>query len=185
LIPFFRTQSDVISTADRVAADYAEPLVVTTQTNGTGLINGLYPSDYTSLKGVSTIRYKDEQFWSSKAERESGAEFIEIDLGVVQAVNFLTFESIRKPYDIEISYDIYDQAPRRHFVTVTPDPIDPFESRSSSTHSNRTHGTTPSITSPTRSERSSSHASCGSSFTAEKALISSMTAEPGSDSMEH
>lgn len=128
LIPFFRSQTaDIIYTADRIAADYAEPLLVTTQTNETNLVNGIYPSDYAGLRGVSQIKYKDEQFWSSR-ERETGADYIEVDLGVVQAVNFLTFESIRKPYDIEVSYDVYDQAPRRHFVTVTPDPIAPFES---------------------------------------------------------
>jgi hypothetical protein len=129
LIPFFRTQpTEIVYTADRIAADYPEPLVVTQQgSDSTGLINGIYPTDYTNLTGVAAIRYRDEQFWSS-LERPSGAEVIEIDLGSVQAVNYLTFEALNKPYDIEIAYDVRDQGVRRHFVDVTPDPIGLWES---------------------------------------------------------
>jgi hypothetical protein len=127
-IPFFRSVPEaVVSTADRVLADYAEPLVVTTQSGDTGLINGVYPADYASVQGVPAIRYKDEQFWSS-LERTSGADLIELDLGRVQAVNYLALEILRKPYDIEISYDTLDQSPRRNFVTVTPDPLSIWES---------------------------------------------------------
>lgn len=107
--------------AGRAPADYPEQPIVTGQ-NALGdvaLIQGVYPIDYVGLAGVPTIQYKDEQFWAS-IERVEGTDYLEIDLGSVQVVNFLAFETLRKPLQITIAYDRLDQAPRRSFVDVTP-----------------------------------------------------------------
>jgi hypothetical protein len=104
-----------------VLADYAEPLTVTTQADAHDavFVNGIYPTDYISLPGIPTIKYKDEQFWASR-ERIAGAEVIEVDLGVAQAINFITFEVLARPLDIEIAYDVLDLGTTRNFVPVTP-----------------------------------------------------------------
>lgn len=106
-------------TADRALADYAEPINVTTQENGVSFVNGIYPASYSSLQNVPEIKYKDEQFWAS-VERSEGAEYLEIDLGSVQPVNFICFEMVNKPFNVSISYDVLDAAPKRRFLPVTP-----------------------------------------------------------------
>jgi hypothetical protein len=108
---------------DRVTADYTEPLTVTVNT-GTGqitnLVNGIYPVDYQNLPGVPPIKYKEEQFWASK-ERATGEEYIEIDLGTTQAVNYVYFEILDKPVEIDLAYDLLDLMPERQFVDATYD----------------------------------------------------------------
>lgn len=114
--------------ADKASADYAEPLVVTNSTssdNPISLINGIYPSSYQSLTGVPQIKYKDDQFWSS-TERTTGDDYLEIDLGTAQAVNYIYFEATQKPYDIELDYDLLDLAPARAWNPVTL--VDPLTS---------------------------------------------------------
>lgn len=113
--------TDFVYSADRVLADYAEPLTVSASTDAVQLVNGIYPVDYTTLSGVPEIRYRDEQFWAS-VERTEGDDYLEIDFGKVQAVNYLYFEATRKSYDIEISYDILDLAPAREWRTITLEP---------------------------------------------------------------
>jgi hypothetical protein len=109
---------------DRTLADYAEPLIVMSSTTSpaTSLINGIYPIGYQSLFGVPAIKYKDEQFWSS-TERPQGTDYIDIDLGSAQAVNYLYFETTRKPYNIGVDYDLLDLSPERDWapVTIAPD----------------------------------------------------------------
>lgn len=113
--------------AARSLADYTEPLTVnaTTALQGanipTPLVNGVYPVDYQALPGVPPIRYADDQFWAS-VERPGGDDYLEIDLGSAQALNYLNFEATRKPYDIEVSYDLLDLGPSRAWQPVTLDP---------------------------------------------------------------
>jgi hypothetical protein len=111
--------SDLRFTADRAPADYPEqPVVGRLNTAGdVPLILGIYPIDYANLAGVPVIRYRDEQFWASR-ERTSGDDYLEIDLGSVQVVNFLAFETLRKPVELTIACDRLDQAPRRIFDDV-------------------------------------------------------------------
>jgi hypothetical protein len=113
--------TDFVYAADRSLADYAEPLSVTANSEGTALINGIYPTDYASLPGTPEIKYRDDQFWGS-VERTTGDDYLEIDLGEVQAVNYLYFEATRKPYDIDLSYDLLDAAPARAWQPITFDP---------------------------------------------------------------
>lgn len=124
---FLGSADDTLTyTADRSLADYFEPLTITSQTtNGTSLINGIYPTDYLNRPNVPVVKYLDEQFWASK-ERASGAEYLELDFGAVRAVNFLALEVSHKPLTIEIAYDSLDQAPRTNFIEVTP--IAPYPS---------------------------------------------------------
>ncbi len=113
---------DEVATADRAKADYAEPLVIDRVIESTGgsvaLINGVYPADYQTLAGAPQIVYKNEQFWSSR-ERTEGDEYLEIDLGESKGVNYLIFETTRKPMTIEVSYDLLDQGEARSFHPVT------------------------------------------------------------------
>jgi hypothetical protein len=115
------TDDQLVYTADRALADYAEPLTVTTQANvgsaTTSMINGIYPATYASLPGVPQIQYKDEQFWAS-LERPTGDEYLEIDLGRVRAVNYIAFEVSKKPINLELSLDTLDLPPTRRFGTV-------------------------------------------------------------------
>jgi hypothetical protein len=95
---------------DRAIADYAEPLTVTANTRTNTpiqLVNGIYPDDYSHLPGVPPIKYREEQFWASD-EQPTGPEYLEIDFGSTQAVNYLYFEVTRKPFDIAITYDLLD-----------------------------------------------------------------------------
>jgi hypothetical protein len=130
----------LVYTPDRVLADYAEPLTVTTQADAHDavFVNGIYPTDYISLPGIPTIKYKDEQFWASR-ERIAGAEVIEVDLGVAQAINFITFEVLARPLDIEIAYDVLDLGTTRNFDPVTPLTQQPF---TTATHFSPTDQTT-------------------------------------------
>lgn len=114
------TDSDVIFSADRALADHPEqPIVTLTDATGTAYIKDVYPSQYANLTGVPLVKYKDEQFWASM-ERTEGTDYLEIDLGSVQVVNFVGFETLRKPVDITIDYDHLDHPTRRKFAPVMP-----------------------------------------------------------------
>jgi hypothetical protein len=107
--------SDYKASATRALADYAEPLEVTTQTDsGMGLINGIYPTDYQNLPGMQQIRYDSESFWSSQ-ERDIGEDVLEIAFNEVKVINYITFETLRKPISIRVEFDTYDQSPIRRF----------------------------------------------------------------------
>jgi hypothetical protein len=124
LFPFLDTPYVGEYTADRSLADYAEPIAVAASTQGdtpVQLVNGIYPVNYQSLAGVPEIKYKNEQFWAS-VERTEGDDYLEIDLGSVQAVNYMYFEVSRKPYNISLDYDLLDQAPSRAWQTVVLNP---------------------------------------------------------------
>lgn len=100
-------------------APYPEPLIITTNSAGINVINQVYPVDYMSVQGVP--QPAGGLLWAS-AERPQGVDYLEIDLGSVQAVNYLYFEATNKPYLIDIAYDVLDQSPARFFqpVTITP-----------------------------------------------------------------
>jgi hypothetical protein len=103
--------------AANAAAEQPEPLILTGSLNNIGVINENYPADYLSLPGVSQLS-SQQPFWAS-AERTAGTDYLEIDLGSVQCVNYLYFEATSKPYTIDVAYDKWDEAPNRSFVPVT------------------------------------------------------------------
>jgi hypothetical protein len=100
-----------------------DPLVITNTVNDINIINYEYPADYLSLPGVPQLPTSGA-FWSS-AERTVGTDYLEIDLGSVQAVNYLYFEATSKPYLLDVAYDTLDMAPQRNFVPVSWSPTLP------------------------------------------------------------
>lgn len=112
-------------TADKALADYTEPLTVNNaiaaDSKIQSFINGIYPTSYQALPGVPPIKYKEEQFYAS-IERTEGDDYLEIDLGEPQAINFVYLEVTRKPYNIEVNYDLLDLSPARAWAPVTFEP---------------------------------------------------------------
>lgn len=115
-----------VFSADRAIADYPTgPILVTSadtvypDNKLVTLIEGIYPLEYFRLPGVPAIRYKIDQFWASQ-ERANGNEYLEVDLGSVKAVNYISLEVARKPIAIDVSYDVVDMYPQRRFVSATP-----------------------------------------------------------------
>jgi len=108
----------------RALAAQVEPLTVTPRSGTSALyINDRYPIEYQNLPNVAPQKRQDDQFWAS-TERPSSREsdvvdYIEIDMGDVKPVNFITFEVSRKPYSIDLSFDILDQGTEREFRPVT------------------------------------------------------------------
>lgn len=128
LFPFLGAADDdvLVFKANRALADYPNPLTVTNTTDkDVALVQGVYPLDYGSLPGVPTIAYRDEQFWASE-EISGGAEVLSIDLGSVQAINYLIMEITRKPVDIEIQYDAVGLG-TPVWKTVAPNPSARFD----------------------------------------------------------
>ena len=96
-----------------------EPLVIS-NVAGQGVINGVYPTDYMSLPGVS--QPVGQHLWAS-SERSSGTDYLEIDLGQPQAVNYISFQITSKPFTIDVAYDALDQAPARNFIAAQIAPV--------------------------------------------------------------
>ncbi len=134
LFPYLMNKdNDLKFSADRILPDYNEPLSVKTvavptlPTSRTGkdlkknvaYVNGIYPIDYLFYAGIPPVKYKEEQFWASN-ESLGGTETLTIDLGQVQAVNYVRFEVGRKPISIAIEYDILDQPNRQSYQPVVP-----------------------------------------------------------------
>lgn len=104
--------------ADHAVASYAEPLTVTASSGARPLVNGIYPADYEEVAGTPNLQYNNELFWAS-LERTEGADYLEIDLGSVQAVNYLYLEVSRKPVDIAVAFDVLDMGPLREWHSVS------------------------------------------------------------------
>lgn len=94
------------------------PELLTTKSGPEPLVNSIYPAVYQNLAQIKGAPSETAPFWSS-LERLTGSDFLEIDLGTVQAVNFLSFEASQKPFKITASYDLLDAAPERRFIPVT------------------------------------------------------------------
>lgn len=117
VLPILRNyNSDTIFKAEYAAHSRPNPARITDHLDGLPIFNESYPSPY--LQYILGRR-KRLPFWAS-LERTSGEEFLEIDLGSAQAVNFLSFDLIRTPLDIEIDYDTLDMSPRRSWAPVYP-----------------------------------------------------------------
>lgn len=106
--------------ANAVLADYPEPLWVTSSNESENIelfIDGIYPIEYSSLPGMAPINFK-QHFWIS-TERE-GTEFLEIDLGTTQAVNYINFDITYNPIRVDVFYNALDSETERNYVPVTP-----------------------------------------------------------------
>lgn len=118
---------------DKILADYTEPLFVTASTEqdrGISLVNGIYPTDYQDLPGAPQIRYREEQFWSSKHwDLQGGSRGMEQDEWVIlrfpfiKAVNYLSFDIHKDDVQIDLEYDAADGT-ETQWVPVTP--VEPY-----------------------------------------------------------
>jgi hypothetical protein len=84
-----------------------------------GLIQGIYPQEYSSLSGVTTIT-SDDRYWKSIERIGGNSDFIEIDLGEAKPVNFIHFDVGKAPVNVFIDYEAWDQYPARKFAEITP-----------------------------------------------------------------
>lgn len=92
------------------------------------LVNGIYNEDYFQLKGVDQIKYPDEFWWASRERKAPSAEFLELDLGRTRQINYMKFQVIRAPIDIDIYYDMISNDDGSHkWVKVTPVPNERFD----------------------------------------------------------
>jgi hypothetical protein len=118
--------ADDISVADKALANYAEPLFITAskEINGTGvsMINGIYPTDYAQLPGAPQIQYSSDNFWAS-AER-SDDEWLTIHFPFVKCVNYISFDILKVPVQIDIEYDILDSGETEEWHPAQP--VGPF-----------------------------------------------------------
>jgi hypothetical protein len=94
------------------------PELLTTKVGPEPLVNYIYPAVYQNLAQIQGAPSETAPFWSS-LERLEGSDYLEIDFGTVQAINFLSFEASQKPFKIAVSYDLLDAAPARRFIPVT------------------------------------------------------------------
>jgi hypothetical protein len=84
------------------------PLITDVIGDQIGILNNSYPAQYLGLPGVQQQGLQTGLFYSS-SERTSGTDYIEYDLGSVQAVNYVYFEATAKPFSISVAYDVMDQ----------------------------------------------------------------------------
>lgn len=78
-----------------------------------GQINGIYDISYFDSSGNEYNNNRTQLWWSSKNRYslESGSstsEYIEIDLTKRRLLNYISFDVMQKPIDIEIQYDCVD-----------------------------------------------------------------------------
>jgi hypothetical protein len=105
-------------------ADFPEVINIDSKSEKYNLsyFNSVYPATSQITSIVSNIgKYtSSEQFWASN-ESTNGSESLEIDLGAVKAVNFISFETFKVPVDIEIFYDVAGIKKQKTFVPVVPE----------------------------------------------------------------
>lgn len=116
--PFLATFQNPREEFKAIDAAVNPPEPLTTKVGPEPLVNSIYPAIYQNLAQVQGAPSETAPFWSS-LERLEGSDFLEIDFGTVQAINFITFESSQKPFKISVSYDLLDAAPERRFIPVT------------------------------------------------------------------
>lgn len=92
------------------------------------LVNDSYPLEYFTLGGTANVKAPSQLFWSSRQRYASvdpnapgtylaikrggiqASEYLEIDLGSVRAINYLTLSVIKAPIRITIEYDAVSAA---------------------------------------------------------------------------
>jgi hypothetical protein len=116
--PFLATFQNPREEFKAIDAAVSSPELLTTKVGPEPLVNYIYPAAYQNLAQIAGAPSETAPFWSSLESLE-GSDFLEIDLGIVQAVNFISFESSQKPFKISVNYDLLDAAPARRFIPVT------------------------------------------------------------------
>jgi hypothetical protein len=115
---------DFIFEAAFAPATQTEPLTMTNADPDIAethhqFINGIYPAHYQELPNVAGVS-ADDRFWAS-AEQGEGEESLIIDLGSPRAVNYVYFETSRKPFDVTVEYDLASGAEPGQWYPVTLD----------------------------------------------------------------
>lgn len=116
--PYLATFTNPREEFKAIDAAVNPPELLTTKVGPEPLVNSIYPAIYQNLAQIKGAPSETAPFWSS-LERLTGSDFLEIDFGTVQAINFLSFEVSQKPFKITASYDLLDAAPERRFIPVT------------------------------------------------------------------
>lgn len=75
-----------------------------------GQINGIYDIEYFDAENNEYSNTDSNIWWSSSNDFANTSEFVEIDLGRRRGFNYISFDILRKPIDIEIQYDQIDLA---------------------------------------------------------------------------
>lgn len=119
LYPFLNIPVEPLTQFYATDAPASQPELPTAQNHAgeTLLISGVYPVNYAAFAQVSSTPSETTLFWSSN-ELAEGTDYLEIDLGRVQAVNAIFFEASNKPYEVGVSYDLLDAAPQRRFIAA-------------------------------------------------------------------
>lgn len=124
--PFLSDLQSQTWSAKKALPAYAERLTVTHQNNATNamFINDVYPIDYLKLAGIESLKYDNENFWISKLDYKLTSEYLEIDLGKTVAINFLIFEVLASPIEIDIEYadDISEILPNIQSISCATEP---------------------------------------------------------------
>lgn len=72
-------------------------------------VNSVYDLSYFDAAGNEYYSRKNNNYlWWASSDRETGTEYVEIDLGKRRGINYVSFDIMRKPIDIEIQYDRVD-----------------------------------------------------------------------------
>lgn len=69
------------------------------------LFNNIYPDTYMNLVEATP---EDSTFWASSVGSSTDEEWLDLDLGEVRAVNFMSFEVLNKPFTIDVYFDTLD-----------------------------------------------------------------------------
>lgn len=106
----------------QAVANYAEPLFITSSESGStqgidSYLNRIYPIEYENIPGAPSINYT-QQYWLSQPG--TGTEWLIIELGTPQAMNYLTFDIIQNPIQVDVFYDTFDHPTEMNFVQITP-----------------------------------------------------------------
>lgn len=124
LLAQFQNPSAIFLPTYAVAPQPNQPEITTVTDELVALVNDKYPTSYLNLPGANYQATAGGPFWASD-EATTGVDYLEIDLGTVQAVNYIYFEATNKPYAIDVAYDSLDQPNAREFIpadisTATP-----------------------------------------------------------------
>jgi hypothetical protein len=127
LYPFLATlpATDFIFDAKYAKAAQPEPLTMTATDpdEGRQYVNGIYPLQYQKLPNVNRPA-ESVGYWAS-AERVEEDEVLTIDLGSPKAVNFISLESSRKPFNLTVEYELVGGPEAVDWREVTLDPLLP------------------------------------------------------------
>lgn len=116
LFPFLSSEIDdsFVFSSTKALPPCSQPMEVTTQDDETvsPLIGGTVAAASIDNDGSGSIVIQSQRWWSSLERNAPAADFLEIDLGLVRVVNWISFDITRKPFAISLDFDYLDRTPR-------------------------------------------------------------------------